>query len=113
MPQKFPIRFKTILKIEDIKKEKLKCELCNKEIIGGQRFTRLQTYDMIHKPTLLTGFVEELYFHIPCWQEYFSRCVQKRMMLALKQGTGMLKSSPMFKDIIGMIPNIRGDFNGK
>ena len=83
--QKNKIRFKTILKIEDPKNEKLICDSCKLKINSGSRFARLQTYDLLDKHSLLVGFVEEKYYHMPCWAGLIEKLVRGQFQASIKK----------------------------
>lgn len=101
--QKYPIKYEGMVKINDKRKiNDFVCGKCLKPIIKNQRFVVLGTYVLNKKDKqfLNVGFVQEDFYHLPCWTEYFNQKVIERLTQSQSQAMDFLKSNPMFDNLI-------------
>jgi hypothetical protein len=82
-------KFRTLLK--DIY-GKFACDYCKKPISDRQRFVRLDTYDLIHKETKLSEYVEQIFYHYDCWKNLMNDMIQSKFKEASIKMAGVLKS---------------------
>lgn len=89
-------KFRTLLK--DIYVP-FKCDYCKKPINDSQRFVRLDTFNLIHRNTMLSEYVQQDFYHMDCWKGLMNDMIQKKFKQASVQMAGIVKT---------MLPKIKG-----
>jgi len=77
--------------------KKYNCLHCKKEINFKEKYVELNTYNKGKN-------IEQVYYHIQCWSEYFNNCLNKKMQVILEEQTkqiGVLMNNPTIKNLMG------------
>jgi hypothetical protein len=101
--QKFPIKCNGTVKINEKKLiNDFVCAKCLKTIGKNQRFVLLGTYELNKKSgaNLDVGLVDEHYYHISCWVDYFNQRVIERLTRTQSQAIDFLQNNPVFDNLI-------------
>ena len=62
---------------------KIKCFRCNKQILPRSKYIRLETFDLGKR-------IEDVFFHMTCWQSFNDSKVQERIKAMASFGLGYL-----------------------
>jgi hypothetical protein len=91
------------LKISKVKPKEFVCYHCKKKILEKEKYVIVGTYIGIKKRETFS----EYFYHLNCWVEFFNLAVKKRLDNAQKQAMDVIKQSPMFNMIKGLIPGVQ------
>jgi hypothetical protein len=102
----FKTKKQAIVNIHDDKlKKKLTCFKCGREIVPGEKFVFVGTYELqgisFSAKTFKSyscGMSEEIAFHCPCWKEHLVDMIKG----AIENQTNALVNSPQIKSLFGM-----------
>ena len=88
------------LKLSSRKPQAFVCYHCRKKIKEGEKYVIVGTYLGIKKRETFS----EYFYHLNCWQEFFNQAVKKRLDEVQKQAFDVIKQSPMFNLVKGLLP---------
>lgn len=90
------------LRISKVKPKAFVCYHCKKKILDNEKYVIVGTHIGIKKRETFS----EYFYHLNCWVEFFNLAVKKRLDEAQKQAFDVIKQSPMFSMLKGLLPGV-------
>lgn len=85
--------------LKTLKPKAFVCYHCKKSILENQKYVIVGTHIGIKERETFS----EYFYHLNCWVESFNLAVKKKLDEAQKQAMDVIKQSPMFNMIKGLI----------
>ena len=76
------------------------CYHCGKKIKEGEKYVIVGTHVGIKEKETFS----EYFYHLKCWGDYFNERVTDRLNVAQRQAMAVIKQSPMFNLVKGLLP---------
>lgn len=88
------------LKLSSRKPQDFVCYHCKKKIKEGEKYVIVGTHIGIKRQETFSKY----FYHLNCWTEFFNQAVKKRLDEVQKQAYDVIKQSPMFSMLKGLLP---------